>query len=141
LDREKGGREMNLSRKWTIKLAIVISVASWILPNEGSAQQMCGTTSAPAHNNGVGETYSNCAPLGPPVNESMAMAAAQSWQPSSGMGSQAQCIGTNPPQVVFKQTPNSCAIWAYSGRTTGHVHLNTASDDCVCPTLSDPTWN
>jgi hypothetical protein len=140
---------MNLRGKATIKFAILISVASWITPNEGNAQPMCGTTPAPAHNNGVGGTYHSCLPLGAPgnlstYNQSMAQEAALSWQPNPANVSSAQCGipgRANTPQVVLNEPPNSCAVWAYTGPAAGHVHLNTADNNCLCPTTSDPTWN
>jgi retron-type reverse transcriptase len=43
--------------------------------------------------------------------------------------------------IDAEQTPNSCAAWGYTGQIADHIHLNTANNNCICPTTSDPTWN
>ncbi len=108
---------------------------------------VCGVSVAQTqHQNGLGQSYSSPAPLGTPgvaatYSQTMAQTAAQAW-PSSGNVSSAKCGSAgNAPLVVFKQTPTSCAAWAYTGSVAGRVHLNMANNSCLCPSTSDPTWN
>jgi hypothetical protein len=98
------------------------------------------------HENGLGQSYSSPSPLGTPGNagtydQPMAQTAASAW-PFSGNVSSGRCGPTGSgPLIVFKQTENSCAAWAYTGPIAGRVHLNAANNACTCPTTSDPTWN
>jgi hypothetical protein len=98
------------------------------------------------HSNGLGQSYVDAAPLGTPGNpatyaSSMANAAANAW-PTSGTIASGQCgSGVAASQHVRKQTQTSCAVWVYSKPLAGHVHLNTANNNCLCPTTSDPVWN
>ncbi|MGZ4853493.1 MAG: hypothetical protein ACXV3D_09970 [Halobacteriota archaeon] len=70
-------------------------------------------------------------------NAALAMSAANAWGPAVAM-LQITC-GTAP--AVMKQAQTSCAVWAYGGSTTGHVSLNSASNNCLCPNMGDPVWN
>jgi hypothetical protein len=97
------------------------------------------------HQNGLGQTYSDAASLGSPGNQSsytqvMAQEAANSW-PQTGTVSSAVCNVPRNAQMVTKKTATSCAAWTYTGPIAGHVHLNTANNNCMCPSASDPTWN
>jgi hypothetical protein len=97
------------------------------------------------HPNGLGQSYVDSAPLGVPGNpttytSSMANAAANSWPSSGTVGSGACGSGPNASQYVRKQTPTSCAVWAYTKSMAGYVHLNAANNTCYCPTASDPAW-
>jgi hypothetical protein len=99
------------------------------------------------HNNGLGQSYVDPAhPLGTPgqaatYTSTMANDAANAW-PVSGTISTATCgSGPTASQNVMKQTATSCAVWAYTKSMAGHVHLNTANNNCSCPTTSDPAWN
>jgi hypothetical protein len=112
------------------------------------------------HSNGMGVGYCDAAPLGTPGNQNtytvtMATKARDVTTGfSSTPGFATQCltgIGTVPAgqepsgdavqAVQAKQGTNSCATWAYTGNNAGHVHLNSQSQTCLCPTTTDPTWN
>ena len=97
------------------------------------------------HQNGLGQTYQDALPLGTPgnqasYNQAMEQEAANSW-PQTGTVSSAVCNVPRNAQMVTKKTATACAVWGYTGSIAGRVHLNTANNNCICPTTSDPTWN
>jgi hypothetical protein len=67
----------------------------------------------------------------------LAMYAANSWGPAIAI----QQIMCNAAPAVIKQAQTSCAVWAYGGSAAGHVFLNSANNNCLCPRVSDPAWN
>jgi len=111
---------------------------------ECSGNVCCGSACMPQHQNGLGQTYDDCAPLGVPGNQAtysvtMAGEARAAW-PTVGTDGAGKCTGPNGGDALFRQTASSCAVWLYTGSAAGHVHLNTASNSCVCASGSDPTW-
>ena len=102
----------------------------------------CPGGCAPAHSNGLGQSFDDCAASGVPGNAatySLALAVkARSVWPFIGTDNQASCGG--PTSAVFRQTATQCAVWVYTSTTAGRVRLNTASNSCFCPTTSDPAW-
>jgi hypothetical protein len=102
----------------------------------------CANGPLVSHSNGLGQTYVNCSRMATPgnpatYNASLAMSAANAWGPAVAM-LQITC-GAAP--AVMKQAQTSCAVWAYGGSTAGHVSLNSASKNCLCPSLGDSVWN
>ena len=138
------GREMLLRGKATIKLAILISMASWLPSTEGSAQTLiCGSTPAPAHNNGFGGLYYSCLPKGPPFTAAMATAAAQAWAASNGGSaitiSSVQCTGGGSNLAVVAQGGTQCPVWNYSGSHAGYAMIGPS---CFCPgSNTSYPWN
>ena len=110
------------------------------------------TVTCRSHQNGLGGTYSDCAPLGTPgtpstYNSTMANEAAMSWS-STGTISSAQCgSGLNTASVVIDQAgvsgPTATWVYAASGNlvaTVGHV-FRSANATAFCPVATDPAWN
>jgi PKD repeat protein len=110
------------------------------------------TVTCRLHQNGLGQTYSDCAPLGTPgnsstYNQTMAQEAATAWN-ASGTIQMEQCgSGANVAQVVVDQVSPAgpTAVWTYSATgtqtaTVGHVFASSSST-ASCPLSADPAWN
>jgi hypothetical protein len=106
----------------------------------------CGTLCTGLHQNGLGQTYPDCAPFGVPGNQStytvnMADEADNAW-PGGGSQGDGTC---GADDCVYQDTGFQCAVWCYDGATAGHVYLATGpgpcGSGCCCPTTSSPTWN
>jgi hypothetical protein len=113
------------------------------------------------HQNGLGQTYSDCSPLGVPGNAAtytatMADEAASSW-PNPGGAAQTQILTggacyesnhTTQDECDASYTFYACSVWCFSGQLAGYVYENIADDfggdgsNCLCPSLtSGSTWN
>jgi hypothetical protein len=69
----------------------------------------------------------------------MAVAARAAW-PFAGTDADVVCGTGSVTTAVERQTATQCAVWEFTKATAGHVLLNTASNDCFCPAITDPTW-
>jgi hypothetical protein len=101
----------------------------------------CGNSCQVTHQNGVGQSYYSCDPLGTPGNAStyslaMAQGARAAW--TAGTDSSGTCPGSS--NTVSRVTATQCAMWSYSGTLAGHVFVS-APNECFCPLATDPTWN
>jgi hypothetical protein len=96
----------------------------------------CGSACQPAHSNGLGQTYYDCAPLGT-LSRITAQGAASAWAPSGVDYDLTNCGGG----CYARQTSNACAVWCYDGLWVGKANLNTISVSCLCPTGLSPGWN
>jgi hypothetical protein len=111
---------------------------------ECAGSSCCSGGCAPPHINGLGQSFSDCAPLGVPGNQltysaGMAANARAAWLPGNDFT--VTCgTGGNAAFAAVRQTPFSCAVWVYQKTLAGYVHLNAASSTCFCPTAVDPTW-
>jgi hypothetical protein len=94
----------------------------------------CGGACAPLHQNGLGNTYVACAPLGS-ASSDLAFAACQSWSARTGPCNLTSCAGT-----VCAMGGTRCACWALDGTGVAN-HVNSVVGACTCPTSTDPTWN
>jgi hypothetical protein len=110
----------------------------------GSALWATGTNGC-THENGIGQTYSDCAPRGQPgdpttYSRSMAGEAASAW--GHGGGADATCGSSSCVSVFFPNFINSeCAAWCYSGSLAGRVIDVIQTSSTCCPSGSDGTWN
>jgi len=101
----------------------------------GCCNGACQTT----HNDGLGQHYYDCNPLGTPgmgntYSQMMAMEAANAWM-AGGTTATVMCMG----QTCFhKKIGGQCATWCYTGALAGRVDL---AGGCACPTVNSPTWN
>lgn len=109
-------------------------------------------TGCPVHVNGVGGTYTYCAPLGVPGSEktyslAMAVAARASAMP---VGAATGDIGCGASAGIFFHLPTDASagpstVWAYTGPLAGHLRVladwKTGTAGEACPSLSDPTWD
>ncbi len=111
----------------------------------------CGTLCTALHQNGLGNTYSDCVPFGVPGNAAtysanMANEANNAW-PDGGFQSTGNCQDptTGASDACVGQDDGiQAAVWCYQGTIAGYVHLG--SDTACggfpcCPSTSDPTWN
>jgi cysteine-rich repeat protein len=109
---------------------------------ECAGNSCCVGACQPPHINGLGQSFDSCAPLGVPGNaatydHALAVSARAAW-PFVGNDGDVACPGST--QAVARQTGTQCAVWVYTKTTAGYVHLNAATNLCLCPTVSDPTW-
>jgi hypothetical protein len=104
----------------------------------------CNGSPPPAHVNGLGQVFNDCAPLGVPGNattytEAMAQQARAAW-PDSGSDLPFTYGPTFAWLALGRQTPKSCAVWAYTGEMAGRVFLNTENNKCYPPGAAEPVW-
>jgi hypothetical protein len=97
------------------------------------------------HDNGLDGHFFDCVTLGThDLTQATAAASAWSLAGASPFNSTA-CTNGAPMRCVQNAANNMCACWGYTTGATnpgdGHVHLNSASNGCMCPTAGDPTWN
>ena len=113
-------------------------------------RQVQATFDCLTHQNGLGQDYKLCAPLGVPGTAStynlvMAEAVARSWDGGGATvtdGAFGSClVGSEHITIVYAQTASSAAAWALSGSRAGRVRLNTAGTTPLCPDADSPTWN
>src|SRR5262245_44262528 len=117
-------------------------VAMLVATSSATAQMTCSGQPAPAHVNGLGQSFNSCAPLATPgvassYNLQLATAARSAW-PYQGTDMTATCA--NRAQAVFRQTATTCAVWQFTGPNAGHVHLSTTNNNCLCADATDPVW-
>jgi hypothetical protein len=95
----------------------------------------------PEHENGLGQTFFHCNPVGVRTLESAA-AAAQAWRPGGRPTVQvpgcSDCLGWETPSG---ETPSACAVWCYGSDPLGGRVALTPSPVCLCPTTASATWN
>ncbi len=111
----------------------------------------CSGACEPAHQNGLGQGYDDCSPLGVPGTNStysytLATEARNAWPMSSAGDADCICGTGSTTTCVWRQTATSCAVWEFhsaSGASSpaGHVNLNTANNNCYCPASTNPTWD
>src|SRR5262249_55374171 len=107
----------------------------------------CGAACEVQHQNGLGQIYTSCNPLGIPgtpatYSVAMATAARAAW-PTAGADSAGMCaVGLANAKCLARASATSCAVWCYSNKQlAGHVHLNAANNTCTCPTAADLSWD
>lgn len=93
------------------------------------------------HDNGIGQTYRSCDPLGTHT-EASAMAACRAFIQGGGG---TYCQRTVPSFcggvaiLSGGQIGSVHALWTFAGAIKGHVVLTGAASGC--PIATDPTWN
>jgi len=98
----------------------------------------CDSSAQTQHTNGLGQSFYDCTPLST-YNEQQATEAAHAWA-GSVQTTVASC--TDGSQALVAHAYGSTAVWAYSGRSTGYVHLSEGSDaHCPSAALGDPQWD
>ena len=113
---------------------------------ECASPSCCGTSCQTTHDNGVGQNFYDCSPLGTPgtaTTYTLAMAneARDAW-PVAGAVSTGSC-GTAPAATgtcTCKLGAASATVWCYTGGLAGYVFQNSAAA-CGCPIIGDTTWN
>lgn len=124
----------------------VDSVAS----GDGSAPDVAAEaeTLACKHDNGLGQAYTLCVPLGKtgdPASYSIDMAkrARDAW-PTPGIDGEGAC-NDGTPLYVWRKTATACAAWTYTNGSgawvgsAGHVYLGSTA--CSCPDKTCAAWN
>ncbi|HZZ84969.1 MAG TPA: hypothetical protein VFE30_10565 [Anaeromyxobacteraceae bacterium] len=92
------------------------------------------------HQNGLGQTYQDCAPLGS-FGPTAALEAAKAWSPQGGRIDVA-CVGTpaNPDCLGWMRGDGTCGIWCYTGTLMGNVYTSTNAT-CICFASAPGNWN
>lgn len=115
-----------------------------VLPADVAARP----TDAPGceHDNGLGQQYASCAPLGTPGDDrtysmEMANAAAQAWEPQGVIAPLDKLCAFFAASCLSNTSGTACAVWCYAGGgLAGRVLANT-STTCQCPGGTSPHWN
>jgi len=98
-------------------------------------------TCQPQHNDGVGESFYDCTPLGTyTVNLAMAACAAETGNIAQCAAS--QCVGVAGGKfgIVCSSGASTCTCWNYEGTYAGYVRTNSTSS-CYCAgSNAYPTW-
>jgi hypothetical protein len=90
------------------------------------------------HDNGLGNNYFDCAPIGT-MNLTQATAAANAWGTSGATS--AQC---GDSLCVGRTVGSKCALWCYSGPLAGYVAVALSWDGVctgACPSTAGNAWN
>jgi hypothetical protein len=95
-----------------------------------------GGTAPVVHSNGLGQTFSDCAPLGT-INVTQALEACDAY--TSDAGACSIYLTCSAGSELCAGNATNCACWRYDGNTAGHVA--TMSGGCNCIGSSSPTWN
>jgi hypothetical protein len=114
---------------------------------------LSATITCLGHDNGLGQTYADCAPLGTYTVDT-ATGAAQAFiahflpiYPDPFSGSGGWSTSTQPCGDGVVVTAGSlfapiAAAWAYSGSAAGHARaFEGLGAAVICPTTADPAWN
>ena len=110
---------------------------------EADAAQEVEACSPVTHSDGLGQSWSDCAPLGT-YDQAEAQAACSAWAAVNGSSGALGCSVSICPDgastiVYWLSTEATCAAnWVYQGAATGHV--GPVGIGCMCPTQSDPSW-
>src|SRR5262245_20226511 len=130
---------MTISRRAGVTLLMAAVIVLVLQPFDVTAQYniTCGGNPPPPHVNGLGQAFNDCSPLGVPgsaatYSQTLAAEARAAW-PNAGTDANATASSPTRDQAVYRQTTNSCAVWAYTGPNAGHVRLNTANKNCYFP--------
>jgi hypothetical protein len=90
------------------------------------------------HGNGLGQFYSDCAPLGT-YNETEAAKACAAANQGACMANTALCGAGADMECTT--SANTCLCWTYLGANAGRARVSGAGVICQCPVASDPLWN
>lgn len=101
----------------------------------------CGTGCQSAHQNGLGNYFFDCEPLGTrTLTQAVAACRAFTGDSSLCYDLGAAC-DSGSTSAVCSTAASQCACWTYAGTNTGRVFLNEGSTTCLCPLSTDPMWN
>lgn len=94
------------------------------------------------HDNGQGQTWQDCVPLGT-YNGTQASNACAAYTGNLGSCFDFDCADPgNFDNVVCGLLGADCACWTYAGAlTTGLTVNDPSSNACTCPAVGDNTWN
>jgi hypothetical protein len=118
----------------------------------GQQQTTSGNTglngcNATVHQNGLGQFYKDCHPLGQPgtatYTQVMALESASAYNNDPSSASDISCTqgpGQQSASSVSATANGACAVWTYDGAAAGHVHLD-GTGACTCPSVGDGSWN
>ncbi len=98
-----------------------------------------------AHDNGLGQSYWNCAPLGT-WNEAAAWAACEAYVAGGTGGSchlrsGGACAGKAVISWGMLVRDQTNAAWDFGADARGHVSTYPGGSSMGCPTAADPVWN
>jgi hypothetical protein len=88
------------------------------------------------HFNGLGQTYTDCAPLATYNADEAAKACAAA---DAGACAENTVLCVNAPMECTSGNP--CMCWTYGGTTAGRARVSGAAAICQCPLATDPLWN
>jgi hypothetical protein len=106
--------------------------------NEGGAPPDASDSGCKAvvHLNGLGQTYTDCTPLGTYNADEAAKACAAA---DAGACAENTILCANAPMECTSGNP--CLCWTYGGTTAGRARTSGAAAICQCPLAGDPFWN
>lgn len=97
----------------------------------------CDTSCQTKHDNGIGQFYFDCEPLGT-YNLTQANKARQAYIDAGHPGISSDNVDCGFRIAAARlESASSCATWSYSGSTAGHV---ISQETCVCPTDNSAPW-
>jgi hypothetical protein len=91
------------------------------------------------HQNGLGQSYFSCTPVGTHTRAA-AEEAARAWNPD---GVAPEFVPNCALDCLGWQTQSACAVWCHDANPlAGRVGLNRLGMDCnvACPNFGSPTW-
>lgn len=105
-------------------------------PDCGASSTACDGGCLTVHSNGVGQTFTNCVPLGI-INLAQALEACAAFAGDAGACT-IDPITCGGGDQVCSSGSSTCACWRYSGSSAGKVGQTTT---CQCLGSNSPTWN
>ncbi len=100
------------------------------------------TAPCPLHQNGLGQTYQDCATFGS-FGPTAALEAAEAWAPQGARIDLwcSQVPGTPPPDCLgWMRGDGTCGIWCYTGAYMGIV-FQSSNGTCICFAGPQANWN
>ena len=99
----------------------------------------CGDLCPTEHENGLGQVFFDCNPLGTYTHDS-ALSAADAWTTTGTTYDGTTLCGAS---CIGRQTTTTCAVWCWAGGWQGQVALGSTLV-CQCPGATGAvtaTWN
>jgi hypothetical protein len=112
---------------------------------ECNAPSCCeGGVCEPLHDNGVGQTYYDCEPVGT-YSAGLALKACVAYTGSASQCVSFPCSPSSLGPIICSAgaaSPKVCMCWSYGGTNVGQVDNGggTGASNCFCPS-ADPPWN
>jgi hypothetical protein len=112
---------------------------------ECNAPSCCeGGVCEPLHDNGVGQSYYDCEPVGT-YSASLALKACTAYTGSASLCVSYPCTPSSLGPIICSAlavSPKVCMCWSYGGSNVGQVDNGGGSgaSNCFCP-QADPPWN
>jgi len=105
-----------------------------------STFDVCGSAPSVVHDNGYGQTWSDCDPLGTYNLEQASEACLASTGDPGLCTHYPSACASGADSVVCGPETGDCTCWSYSGDSIGKTHNSPGGNNCICPETGDVSW-